>query len=440
MEHSKKELIKEIADLFEDYQETYVPGEWESFSKTKKKKYPFFSNWIRIAAVFLLMASVLPVVFQKIFRQEKNNTVAVVKPVVKSGTDSPAADTGSNISDDHTAAAIASGKISNSFSGELKSGLADAAAAVKDKKIASPLNTGFSIPDTIVSDRAKQKGAELALNVQNIQQKGSQGQYAKANSKSIIEPEVVRPVTGTKDTVAHVKRERLTTAEFLMAESKNAGKVLKKKESGSNWDFGLEVMPAATSANVNIGAGVTTAYRLSDKFSLSTGISYFQLEAGGIVPPQGGAGIAGVSAFSEKKVLAVDANLKAIDIPIALVYRLNKNYYTSAGVSYFNVVSERRSNTFEQNASVDKASFDPETGHPSTFKAVSVEQVDEPVSEKHLKGNSYIGFFNFSIGRQQNLFNKYKIRIEPFVKIPVGKLSSEDLKLTNSGIKFQLSF
>ncbi|MGY0037008.1 hypothetical protein [Pedobacter sp. NJ-S-72] len=127
------------------------------------------------------------------------------------------------------------------------------------------------------------------------------------------------PKAINKDSIVHAKRVPLSTAEFLMAESKNSGKVLKKKESGSNWDFGLEVMPAATSASVNIGAGLTTAYRLSDKFSLSAGISYTQMEAGGIVPPQGDGNGVGVRAFSEKKVLSVDANLKAIDIPIALV-------------------------------------------------------------------------------------------------------------------------
>jgi hypothetical protein len=433
MEHSKKELIKEIADLFEDYQETYVPGEWESFSKTKKKKYPFAAKWIRIAAVFLLIASVLPFAFNKLFHQEKTDAVAVLKPIVKSGTDSPGVDLDRKAAADSDTAATRLAKVNRNPSGILKSVAVNSAPDVTDKQaVIASLNTGFSTPDSIVSEKVQQK---------SIEQKIAQTQYAKTAVKPFVIPEVVNavPEAINKDSVIHTKRGKLSTAEFLMAESRNSDKVLKKKESGSKWDFGLEVMPAATSANVNIGAGLTTAYRLSDKFSLSTGISYFQLEAGGVVPPQGNGGD-GVRAFSDKKVVSVDANLKAIDIPIALVYKLNKHYYTSAGVSYFNVVSERRSNTFEQNSSVDKESFDPETGHPSTFKAVSVEQIDEPVAEKNLKGNSYIGFFNFSIGRQQSLFNKYKIRIEPFVKIPVGKLSSEDLKLTNSGIKFQLSF
>jgi hypothetical protein len=414
MEHSKKELIKEIADLFEDYQETYVPGEWESFSKTRKKKYPFAAKWISIAAVFLLMASVLPVVFNRVSDKKKTDAVAVLKSVIKNGAKSPSAGSGTNAaSGSDTAimrAPIELAEINSHLSGGLKPAVV------------------ISAPDTTASERTQQKNAQTS--------------YAGIPVKPAVTSESVTAVVKAinKDTAALAKSGQLSTAEFLMAESKSSGKVSKQKESGSKWDFGLEIMPAATSANVNIGAGLTTAYRLSDKFSLSAGISYTQMEAGGVVPQQSGGGGAGISTFSEKKILSVDANLKAIDIPLALVYELNKHYYTSAGVSYFNVISEKRSNTLEQNSSVEVKSFDPETGYPSTFKAVSVEQVDEPVEEKRLKGNSYIGFFNFSIGRQQNLFNKYKIRIEPFVKIPVGKLSSEDLKLTNSGIKFQLSF
>jgi len=57
-----------------------------------------------------------------------------------------------------------------------------------------------------------------------------------------------------------------------------------------------------------------------------------------------------------------------------------------------------------------------------------------------MKGKSYLGFFNLSIGRDQRIFKQYHIMVEPFIKIPVGKLSSEDLNLMNSGVKFRLAF
>lgn len=432
MEYPKKELIKEIADLFEDYQETYVPGEWESFSKVKKKKYPFLANWVRIAAVFLLAGSILAFAFNQFLHQEKAPEIAAAKQTVSKGSEHVAAGSGSK-TPAGTVQSIDPGQPENRTalnhnkpSGVVKPGETMATT------LTSPEITVPQVSDPVVNEKMQpvQQPQELSL-----QQKKTAGQYAQKQNQPLTVPGI-----SAKDTANRTPHEKLTTAEFLLAESRNTNKPLKTKTpKGSDWDFGLQVMPAATSDRMNVGGGVTTAYRISDKFSLSSGISYLQMQAAGEVSGQGNSG-AGVSTFADKKLVGVDANLKAIDIPIALVYKLNKNFYTSAGVSFFSVLSEKRNNTFEQTAQVDMSGYDFQTGGPSTFKAVSVEHVEEPNVERHLKGNSYLGYFNFSVGRQQNIFNKYKVRIEPFIKIPVGKLSSEDLNLTNSGIKFQLSF
>ncbi len=428
MEQPKKELIKGITDLFEDYEETYVPGEWESFSKVKKKKYPFFAPWMKIAAVFFLMASILPFAFNRLLRKEKVNTTAVIKPVAEK-TGRSVVKPGNlpvqshSVSPQEGAGLAVIGKLAGTKSslGVEKSTIISSMSNQGSK--VAVLNTGLQVADTVPVQKN-----------QNIKKQNAEVVYAQTAIKSVVAAKSLK-----NDSAVVLKRDPLSTAEFLTAESRKQEKTIKKKEIEPKWDFGVQVMPAATSSNVNVGAGVTTAYRLSDKFSLSSGISFLQMQAGGTIP-QKASNMASISSLSDKKLLAVDANLKAIDIPIALVYKLNKNFYTSAGVSYFNVISEKRSNTFEQTAQVDQHGVDPQTGYNSTFKTLFSEQVAEPTSEKHLKGNSYLGFFNFSIGRQQTLFNKYNIRIEPFIKIPVGKLSSEDLQLMNSGIKFQLAF
>jgi len=431
MEDPKKELIRGIADLFEDYEETYVPGEWESFSKVKKKKYPFLAPWLKIAAVFLVLLSVLPFMFSKFFQEEKVKTVAVTKK----STEGPVAQkkTGEN---EKPMAAIAANKehpvkegLADKKGDGRRSGLAGAFAGIDQMSALIQPEVMCKGQNSEIARFSKEKLFKEDLVVE------TEGQVAVVEGKTQLVPSRLK-----KDTVIPGKRNQLSTAEFLLAESRTpVNNKIKKNEHLSKWDFGVQVMPATTSSNLNLGAGLTTAYRLSDKFSLSSGISFLQMDAGGTIPSRGG-DVAAISTLSEKKLTAVDANIKGIDIPIALVYKLDKHFYTSAGVSYFNVISEKRSNTFEQTAQVDKQGVDPQTGYQSTYRTLFVEKVDEPTSERNLKGNSYLGFFNFSVGRQQTLFNKYNIRIEPFVKIPVGKLSSQDLQLMNSGIKFQLSF
>jgi hypothetical protein len=79
-----------------------------------------------------------------------------------------------------------------------------------------------------------------------------------------------------------------------------------------------------------------------------------------------------------KQLQTVDARLKAIDIPLGLVYKVNKHYYTSAGISYFNVLSEKRSNTYSQTQSVSKTSTDPATGIAFAYRVLETQEIDEP--------------------------------------------------------------
>src|SRR5690606_35951257 len=46
------------------------------------------------------------------------------------------------------------------------------------------------------------------------------------------------------------------------------------------WDLGVMVAPSLTSEKVNLGGGLTVAYRISDKFSIGSGVSIAQLGVG----------------------------------------------------------------------------------------------------------------------------------------------------------------
>jgi len=399
---AKKELIKGIAELFENYEETYVPGEWESFSQTRKRKYPFFSSWVRIAALLFLLLSVL--LFQRIDFSAKNkkNEVVAINEVNHGGKSKP------EIRKPHLPA------ISSSLP---KPGM-------KARPYTVP--TGNILPVT-----ARNKVPEPARLAEEIQDstivKAENLNYAALDEKNQVAD--IKP----PDSIA----SKRNTADFLRDETKTTKLAASsKKEEEDKWNFGVEVMPAVSNSSLNIGAGLTTAYRLSKHFSLSSGVSILQMQAGGTVP----AALAGQqvkSSLAPKQLTAVDANISAIDIPIGLVYNVNKNFYTSIGVSYFNVISEKRNNTYLTPLGTQS---DSPVSSPSAYLGLKSEAVEEPVPDRPLKGNSYLGFFNFSVGRQQHIFDGHQILIEPFIKIPVGKLSSQDLQLINSGVKFKLSF
>jgi|GEM_PF-6974318 len=417
MEQPKKELIKGIADLFEDYEESYVPGEWEAFLQDKKGKRKLFPVILRIAAILFLIISVLPLHVDDLFTNGLSDKVADQKPVLKKN---------------------------NTL-------LPDQSILIKPLVTAAQRINRLS-PSVSYQKKSlsRASGAASLASTDNFETTNSSSTFIKDTITSVLKHQQVEKsivyTKGRSDTTVHEKNKKMSTIDFLMAESKSGTTAAKKKTDGPKWDFGVEVIPTATTVSMNVGAGLTTAYRISNKFSISSGISITQLEGGknvnGTIVNNSVSNnqVAFARELSSKQVVAVAANIKAIDIPVGLIYHLNKHYYTSAGISYFNVISEKRDNTIVQVSQVNQASFDPQTGMTASYKTIISQEVAEPANDKPLKGNSYLGFFNFSIGRKQNIFGKYNVLIEPFVKVPLGELSNEDLKLLNSGIKFQLSF
>jgi hypothetical protein len=436
MEQPEKELIKEIANLFEDYEEAYVPGEWEAFSQKRKRKYPFFRNILKVAAVLILGFAMLPFLLPKHFKSAD-------QPVVNSSTKPSATKGGGTVNGKN---------LDKNPAGNIHT--LNAGASAERSKVGPPnfparQHDGLIEDSNIIALKAHEREAAVPLpivpeqliasRIMNEELKSSATQGNLTPGKNVETAEEKGTLQIKEGTAAGSVAEKVSTMEFLASESKQTTKKTIARGQLSRWDFGLAFAPSITSTNMNIGGGLTTAYRLSDKFSISSGISLLQLQSAIDVASTAQSKMA-VTALSSKELLAVDANIRAIDIPLAIIYNFNKNFYTSAGLSYFNVITEKRSNTYEQASASVQSSADPTTGFASEVRTVVSQTLSEPAQETRLKGNSYLGFFNFAIGRRQNIFNKYNVLIEPFIKIPVGKLSAEDLKLTNSGLKFQFSF
>ena len=438
MEPAKKELIKEIKDLFEDYEEAYVPGEWEAFSKTKSKKRVLFPQWLKIAAVLFMIAAALPFAVGEFFKDKTfRETVSVKRSAVNKAE---------NKAEDRIVPnpLKASGDLAKEKSAEVAKGTSGAIGVSK--------NIGIS--EQIVQNRTGQKDESGADQPGIALTSGPQATdvitATSGNSTATIQKgEITRAsanVPGTEVNTVPGKQEQ-STMDFLLAEAKSGRTAdIKKKVKTDKWNFGLEVMPTVMKSNVNVGAGITTAYRLSENFSISSGISMVKLESGAVLPqqtPNSQAAPGNQVSFasqSSRTLVSVDANISAIDIPIGIVYNVSKSFYTSVGISYFNILRDKRSNTYETTSSFYRMDTDPSTGFSENYQAVKSEAIAEPAVEAPMKGNSYLGFFNLSIGRDQRIFKQYHIMVEPFIKIPVGKLSSEDLNLMNSGVKFRLAF
>jgi hypothetical protein len=389
-----KDLIRQMKQVLHQYEEPYIEGAWEKFSQGQKSTRLPYWRWSAVAALIFLVGSIWLISSNQTSTKTSLRIVQRKPSVLPPANQSPERKTAT---------------------------LDNLTHSEKQVRIAKHVNS--QIPRGVVSTPELQRSI-IALNNTN-----SVSSFSNV-PRQIVEAEIIKEKTGT------VGADK--TMDFLLDQAKlhDQGKMKEattKLKSESRWDFGVEVLPTMSDAAFSVGAGLTSQYKLTEHFSVGSGISYVGIQAGKSVS-------AGVSLLSSKQLQSVDANIRGIDIPLNVVYNINKKLYTAVGVSYFNVIKEDRKNTFVSERQVSASSTDPVTGLAATTRTFVSEVTQEPAAETLLNGKSYLGFFNFSIGRKQEVFKKYNIFIEPFIKVPVGKLSQQELKLMNGGMKFRVAF
>jgi hypothetical protein len=388
------DLIRQMKQVLQAYEEPYMEGAWEQFSaKPKKRLLPYWS-WAAVAAVFIILGSVW------IFSYKQTSGTVQLKVAEKKLNMSPPA----KQSPDSRAS------ITDQFS--------------PGEKHAGHAKHLFSKRQSDIKPTNNLEGLLIAEN--NIE-------VASSLAPGLLRSAEVQYTERKPTLIATDKFMNFLVNQGKEADQEKIAKKAAKLEYASNWGFGVEVLPTVSEAALSVGAGLTTQYKISEHFSVGSGISYVQLQAGKSLTP-------GVSLLSSKQLQSVNANFQGIDIPLNLVYNINKSIYTAVGVSYFNVIKEDRKNTFISEREVTALSTNPVTGLAANTRSFVSETTQEPATESLLNGRSYLGFFNFSIGRKQELFKKRNIFIEPFIKVPIGKLSQQELKMMNGGMKFRLAF
>ncbi len=391
-----KDLIARMKAVLHEHEEPYAEGAWEEFLGSKKSVPLVNWKWLSVAALILVAGSVW--LFYPADQNVKSTAAVAVRKSVKQ---------------------------------------APADVQQPAKTPVEELQLDKQVQTAKRSERSSRSESTRYI-AQNDAVKPSLPEFSREveTMTATAQVEKISP-SSTKTNVDTTKAAGAgpsTFLDFLREEkAQNKKEAVAKTSSRSKWDFGVEVLPTVSNSTVNVGAGLMTEYRLSEHFSVGSGISLVQLQAGKALTP-------GVSMLSSRQLQSVDANFRGIDIPLNLVYNINKNLYTSVGVSYFSVIQEDSKNTFVAEREVSNVATDPITGLTANVRTFVSETMQEPGSETMLNGKSYLGFFNFSIGRKQEVFKKYSIFIEPFLKVPVGKLSQQDLQLTNGGMKFKVAF
>ncbi|HUH18288.1 hypothetical protein [Albibacterium sp.] len=246
------------------------------------------------------------------------------------------------------------------------------------------------------------------------------------DKKQVILTENRKPSSDIKDVKSLNPFENID--EVLLSENLKINRAI----DDDNWKFGIELSSSFISDKMNYGGGVFAERKLSDKISLTSGVAFTKINAANEIGP------VGISSSTRK--VGVEASMQALDIPLSIVYQVNDGFYASMGVSLLTVLDGNKSYQYETDVVSTSLVKDPKTGVESTVYSTVTRQYTEPVQELDSKGNDNIGYLNLSIGRKQNFYGKTKLLLEPFLKLPISKLSDEEVKLMNAGLKIKVMF
>ncbi|MFB5944396.1 hypothetical protein [Albibacterium profundi] len=215
------------------------------------------------------------------------------------------------------------------------------------------------------------------------------------------------------------------------------------RQGFDKWDFSVEIAPSINERQqINFGGGLAVAYNINEKISISSGVSYVQLDAQRgpnqiDIPAEFSK--ASLNSYSYNKSLnTINTTLVGLDIPVNLKVNLGKQLYASAGVSVFSVLSEDRYNVFEEKiAQVASLSDD---GQGKRVPAIQTVYSQEISPNSPYEGKNFTGFFNLSVGYRLPVLKNLNLSLEPYLRVPVGSLTDQDMNLSNGGLKIVTSF
>jgi hypothetical protein len=412
---SEEELITHIKNSLADHEEEYAPGAWENFNKVEIER-PSVLLWItRISAA----AALLLIGFGTFFylrndniTNKFNNTVVKNSPAIsapKSSVRTNRQNEGAAQLESNSAGKSDEVKITGN------SAIAQSIAAINEQLPMTNLNS-----DLVISSNS------TAFQEQTIQQPNT------AISTVADQP------------LAQIKKP-ITIDEFLDRENKleSANSHKKDKQVISNkWDLGVVVAPSfGNTDQLNMGYGISMAYNLNDKISLSSGLSYNEMGASKKIAGNSAPNSPSANGLvnDTKALKSVNTRVSGIDIPLELRYNLSNRFYANVGVSAFAVINQQQNNVYLQGTVVQRSATNL-AGDVQTQSFLITEQVSEKAPETISPNSKMIGFYNFSFGYKQKLSKDKSIGIEPFMKVPMSNVTKENLRLLGTGLKVKFDF
>ncbi|RZL37560.1 MAG: hypothetical protein EOO96_04795 [Pedobacter sp.] len=433
----EKELIAHIRESLIEHEESYQLGAWEKFNAPEKKRRPFLLPFLQGAAAILIIGLITFFIVNK-----KPNALDTVNTNIK--TEQPKA--GQN-PQENIIKIEQKPLISNKANDDENGVIADESLEGKELNV-SPKNTSLTNAQNQNILSANEAAVATNLSLQNPTTITNKTEIVELQNpvEKKVENVIIKPSSETV-IVAKVEDTKPNIIDFLANETKNGtAKKADEKENKNKDRFTVGLVVAPSFGNVkrlNMGYGVSVDYKLSDKFALNSGFAYNQMAASKGVVNNTQSDVASVSAIakssSTKSLESVEERVTGIDIPLEIKYNVSKSLYANFGVSAFAVINQKRDNTFLEAKIVQPQSAG--FSSANSFSSVLVTQrVTENQEVTEAQNYSYLGFYNLSFGYRKKISKKNSFAVEPFLKLPMREVKTENLRLIGTGVKLKFDF
>ena len=228
--------------------------------------------------------------------------------------------------------------------------------------------------------------------------------------------------------------------EFVIAEN--------DKKKNKRFGFGVELASVSsyskngTSDGVNLGGGMAASYRITKKVSFTTGAIIAKQSANYVGERQNEMVYSDLnSAFQDNSNSKVEnmtssdseVSFVAIDIPLNVRFKHKRISFTT-GLSSLFYVQEKYS--YSYNAVVSNSVYNSVTADYEMVTSNTSISNEETKSFNHF---DFARLLNLSIGYDIPLA-KGNLVVEPYLKYPLGSVSSKEIFMGTGGFAFRYNF
>lgn len=191
------------------------------------------------------------------------------------------------------------------------------------------------------------------------------------------------------------------------------------------------------------GGGFYTDWNFSRNVTVSSGVfiaqNHLKFDKGGGSRLAEDFNHEGATTLSTDDLASVQLELVNLEIPLNLRYSLTDELSVSAGISSMAFLKEQYNYNFEYEQRVQVFDGSETTGVRPASR-VTTFRTTQTQSEPALERMNWAAFYTFSVGYRQEVFKRYAASLEPFVKIPAGRVTSRGITYTSGGIQLKVSF